>query len=227
MRRLAISVVILAAVVAALGVLVGVGSPALLALDASVGKALAYQGPNAFYVGLLQVLTAAGLTVFRIVLLVPIAVFLAVRGRVRTMGFAVLAAGTVGPLTTLLKELVGRVRPSYDDPLVSASGLSYPSGHSAGAATLAGVLLVVFWPLVSRRWRPSLAVAAALGAICVAWTRLALGVHYLSDTVGGLALGTAVVFFWMAVFGLYRGGQAEPLERGRPTRDRGILARHD
>jgi undecaprenyl-diphosphatase len=51
----------------------------------------------------------------------------------------------------------------------------------------------------------------------VAWTRIVLGVHYLSDVVGGLALGAAVVLVWMAVFGLYPGGSAELSGRGRVT----------
>lgn len=209
MRRLLMAAAVLMAVFAILGVLVAQGFRPLLEVDLVVGAALRTQHVGTFQVDVLQVLTAPGLTVFRLVVLLPVVILLAVRRQRRLAGFVVLAAFAVAPLTTLFKELVGRVRPTADDPLVAASGLSYPSGHSAGAATLAGVLLVVLWPVVSRRWRPWLAGALVLGALCVAWTRIALGVHYLSDVVGGLTLGTAVVLLSMAAFGFDRSRPGE------------------
>ncbi len=201
MRRLLMAAVALITVFATLGVLVALGVRPLLEVDRVVGAALRPQHVDTFQVDALQVLTAPGLTVFRLVVLLPVAILFAVRRQRRLAGFVVLAALAVGLLSTLFKELVGRVRPTADDPLIAASGLSYPSGHAAGAATLAGVLLVVLWPVVSRRWRPWLAGALVLGVLCVAWTRIALGVHYLSDVVGGMALGAAVVVLSMAAFG--------------------------
>jgi undecaprenyl-diphosphatase len=221
MRRLLIGAAVLAAMVTILGVLVGQGVRALLDLDVSVGSALRYQGGDSFEVDVLQVITALGLTVIRLAVLVPVAVLFAIRRRLRLAGFVLLAALSVGPLTTVGKELVGRVRPTADDPLVAASGMSFPSGHSSGAATLAGVLLVVLWPILARRWRRWLAAGLILAALCVAWTRIVLGVHYLSDVVGGLALGAAVVLVWMAVFGLYPGDSAELSGRGRMTEQSG------
>ncbi|MDQ3505559.1 MAG: phosphatase PAP2 family protein [Actinomycetota bacterium] len=209
MRRLLMAAVALITVFATLAVLVAQDVRALLEVDRVVGAALRPQLDGTFQVDVLQVLTAPGLTVFRLVVLWPVAILLAVRRQRRLAGFIVLTAVAVAPLTTLFKELVARVRPTADDPLVAASGLSYPSGHAAGAATLAGVLLVVLWPVVSRRWRPWLAGALVLGALCVAWTRIALGVHYLSDVVGGLALGTAVVLLSMLAFGLDRSRPGE------------------
>ncbi len=209
MRRLLMAAVALITVFATLAVLVAQDVRALLEVDRVVGAALRPQLAGTFQVDVLQVLTAPGLTVFRLVALLPVVILLAARRQRRLAGFVVLAAFAVAPLTTLFKELVGRVRPTADDPLVAASGLSYPSGHAAGAATLAGVLLVVLWPVVSRRWRPWLAGALVLGALCVAWTRIALGVHYLSDVVGGLTLGTAVVLLSMAAFGFDRSRPGE------------------
>lgn len=218
MRALLIGAVGLVGLVAALALMVGHDVTALLELDRAVGRALRAHGDGMVGVEVLQVLTAPGLTVFRIAVLLPVAILLAVRGRLRVTGFVVLSAFSIGLLTTLLKELVERARPTSDDPLVAADGLSFPSGHSSGAATLAGVLLVVAWPLVTRRWRPWLAGVLVIGALCVAWTRIALGVHYLSDTVAGLALGAAVVLVSMAVFGLYPHGPAELPRRGWPDR---------
>ncbi len=215
MRRLLLGAAVLAALVTVLAVLVAHSVPALLDVDAAAGAALRFDGGGSTGVDVLQVLTAPGLSVFRLVILLPLAVWYAVRREFRVTGFILVAAVVVGPLTTLLKELVGRVRPTADDPLVAADGLSFPSGHSSGAATLAGILLVLLWSVVNHRWRVWLAGALVLAATCVAWTRIALGVHYLSDVLGGLSLGAAVVLASMAVFGIYPGGPAERSASGR------------
>ncbi|MBA3368374.1 MAG: phosphatase PAP2 family protein [Geodermatophilaceae bacterium] len=216
MRPLLIGASVLAAIVAILGVLVDQSVRGLLELDLAVASALRFQGAGSSGVTVLQVLTSPGLSVFRFVVLLPVAVFFALWGRLRVLGFVLLAGLSVGPLTTGLKELVGRVRPTADDPLVAADGLSFPSGHSSGAATLAGVALVILWPLLRPRLRPWVTASLILLALCVAWTRIALGVHYLSDTVGGLALGAAVVLVSMAVFGVYPGGRGRLPEHGWP-----------
>lgn len=216
MRPLLVGTAVLSAVVAILGVLIGHEVAAVINFDLSVAHALRWSG-SGFQVAVLQILTSPGLTVLRLIVLLPIAVCFAVRRQWRVMGFILLATAIVGPLTLLLKAVVGRVRPTADDPLVSALGLSFPSGHSSGGATLAGVLLVVLWPLVARRWRPWLVGALALLALTVAWTRMALGVHFFTDVVGGMALGAAVVLVSMLAFGIYPGGPGELPERGWPN----------
>ncbi len=217
-RHLLLAAAGCAAVVTVLAVLVSQQAPVLLRLDVAVTGALHVQDDGGYPVPLLEVLTAPGLTVFRLVVLVPVALLFAIRRQWRTTWFILVAALLVSPLTTLLKELVGRIRPTAEEPLVAAKGLSFPSGHASGSATLAGVLLVVLWPAVRRQWRPVLAVAAALLAMTVAWTRMALGVHYLSDVIGGLFLGATVVLLSMALVGLDRGG---PRPRGERKPERG------
>ncbi|MGI5524373.1 phosphatase PAP2 family protein [Micromonospora sp. CA-259024] len=102
-----------------------------------------------------------------------------------------LVGGSLGPL---LKLLVGRDRPEFLDPVASAAGYSFPSGHALNAALASGVLLVVFLPYADRGvWRVLLWVAAALLTVVTGLSRVALGVHFTSDVVGGWLLGTAVV----------------------------------
>lgn len=69
------------------------------------------------------------------------------------------------------------------------SEFSYPSGHvvSAASAGLAAVLLCVWLAPRLTRW---VLLAAAVVTVVVALTRLMLGVHWLSDTVGAV-LGAA------------------------------------
>jgi len=89
-------------------------------------------------------------------------------------------------LVTLLKLLFGRSRPDPLGHLDSVHTLSFPSGHSTNAMTLALGLALLLAP--ERHRKPALA-AALLFAFAVGATRLVLGVHWPSDVAAGWALG--------------------------------------
>jgi undecaprenyl-diphosphatase len=168
------------------------------------------------------VLTEPGASVFRFVVLLPVLVWLVVRRAWWTAGWVLTAAVLVGPLTTLLKDLVGRVRPPFPNGGERLNTLSFPSGHSAGIATLVTVALVLAWPRlgpVARRI--SLAVGIAL-VVLVGLTRIWLGVHYLSDVVAGWAFGLAWTLTVALLFGALPGGRAAlpPRRAGLASRSR-------
>lgn len=96
--------------------------------------------------------------------------------------FVVTSAVSAG-LVQLLKRLYGRLRP--EDILLELDSGSYPSGHTANAATVA-VLAVI---LIPRWW---VAVAGALYVVLMALSRTYLGAHWVTDTVGGALLGASV-----------------------------------
>ena len=110
----------------------------------------------------------------------------------------VLLTSVVGAsvLVTVLKVLVQRPRPDFIVPLVHAGGYSFPSGHAttSTALYLALGLLAAGWV---KRWETriyillgSLAVIALIG-----FSRLYLGVHYVSDVLAGFAVGA----FWVTL----------------------------
>ncbi|MFF1868453.1 phosphatase PAP2 family protein [Kitasatospora herbaricolor] len=101
-----------------------------------------------------------------------------------------LAAGLTG---LLVKEAVGRVRPRLPDPVAHAPGYSFPSGHAMTAMTSCAILLLVLLPLVPRRARPAAWTLAAVTVLGTGLTRIALGVHWVSDVLGGWLLGLALV----------------------------------
>jgi undecaprenyl-diphosphatase len=115
----------------------------------------------------------------------------------RVAGAVVLLVARFGELgtETLGKLAVDRARPVFAHPLAVAGGSSYPSGHAAGSAALYGTLVLLCVPLLARAVAAVLSwvVAAAAGVfvLAVAASRVLLGVHYVSDVVGGLALGLA------------------------------------
>lgn len=111
-----------------------------------------------------------------------------------------------GLLGGLLKLLVGRHRPKLLGPVARATGYSFPSGHALNATLAAGVLLLVFLPYARDRrgLRWALWTAAVLLAVVTGLSRLALGVHWTSDVVGGWLLGLAVVSATTAAFTAWR-----------------------
>lgn len=105
---------------------------------------------------------------------------------------AVLAANLA---SHLLKAFIGRERPPEPYRLIAETNPAFPSGHATGVAAVATVLTLWWWP---RHRRVVIGVWAGAGIVCL--TRLYLGVHWLTDILGGIALGTGValaVSGWM------------------------------
>ncbi|QLY33133.1 phosphatase PAP2 family protein [Nocardia huaxiensis] len=117
--------------------------------------------------------------------------------RYRSWRGAVFVVATVGCATGIghvVKALVGRERPPVGTRLVAETSLSFPSGHATGTAALVGVLVLVY--LRAHEGLGRRVIAVGVGVIVVglmAITRLYLGVHWLTDVLGGALLGTGVV----------------------------------
>lgn len=105
------------------------------------------------------------------------------------------AAGT-SLLVVLVKLLIGRARPEGSGMLVLVDSSSFPSAHSAQAVATYGALAYLAGQ-AAPRWGQRVAAwtAAVLIAVLVGFSRLYLGVHWLSDVLGGYALGAA----WLAI----------------------------
>jgi membrane-associated phospholipid phosphatase len=178
-------------------------------LDAAVSEALYVGDDRAGALdGLLAVLTAPGLSWVRWLVFLPVAVVLLRRGLLWTAAWLVTAVVLVAPLTSLLKEYFGRVRPDFAEGGARYETLSFPSGHSSGIATLVTVGLILAWPLLAARARRWALAGGILLVLLVGLTRMLLGVHYLSDVVGGWAFGVAWSLLTALVFGAVADGRA-------------------
>ncbi|WP_406388181.1 phosphatase PAP2 family protein [Streptomyces sp. NBC_00887] len=115
-----------------------------------------------------------------------------------------------------LKAALGRERPRWPDPVDSANYAAFPSGHAMTAVVSCGLLLWLLrlYGAGPRLWRTALTVAG-VSVVGVAVTRLYLGVHWMTDVVGGLLLGAAVVAFSTAGYTALRrrGGRDAALSR--------------
>jgi undecaprenyl-diphosphatase len=122
-------------------------------------------------------------------------------------------------LNVLMKLAFHRARPVLDDPLLTLTSYSFPSGHVAGSTLMYG--LVVAWVFARTRslaWRAAALLAAAACIALVAFTRMYLGVHYLSDVAAAFAEGVAwlaLCLSALAVFWRRAPASAAALEEGR------------
>ena len=108
-----------------------------------------------------------------------------------------LAAQAGGGLLNLaLKGTFERTRPEFADPFLASSSWSFPSGHAMGTFIFCG--LACYLALRERRSWIAAAIALTLAlswCVVMAFSRLYLGVHFVSDVLAGLVAGTA----WVAV----------------------------
>ncbi|MFJ7061869.1 phosphatase PAP2 family protein [Streptomyces microflavus] len=118
----------------------------------------------------------------------------------RLLALWVAAASLLGSLLSQgVKAAVDRERPRWPDPVDTAHFSAFPSGHAMTAAVSCGLLLWLLrlYGAGPALWAAAVAVAV-VSAIGVAATRVYLGVHWLTDVVGGVLLGVAVVAFTVA-----------------------------
>lgn len=138
---------------------------------------------------------------------IGLAVILAAAETVRTRSywvipFVVAVIGGEELISNVIKGVVDRTRPTFN-PAAATLGPSFPSGHTTTAAAFYAAAA-----LLLGRWRPRLTRAVLAGAavgiaVAVAASRVLLDVHWLTDVLGGLALGWA----WFAVCGVAFGGR--------------------
>lgn len=154
----------------------------------------------------LVMITGLGDTPVLLGVLVCGSAWLAIRGRTQAALHWFATGASAAALTQLLKVVVAAPRPMplYD----GISAFSFPSSHASLSVAVYGFLAVLVARELTpaRRWIPYVTVAMLV--IPIVFTRLYLGAHWLSDVLGGLALGLAC----LALFGIaYRRHPAKAL----------------
>jgi membrane-associated phospholipid phosphatase len=121
--------------------------------------------------------------------------------RFRATAWVVVVMVTTSLTTTLLKGVLARGRPDWQDHTDLLSSKSFPSGHASSTAALAGILILLVWTRgghSARRWAATTLVVAVWLLVCL--DRVLLGRHYPTDVVAGSALGVAAMLMGLAVF---------------------------
>ena len=114
-------------------------------------------------------------------------------------------------LVELQKLVISRDRPGVAEHLEAVSSMSFPSAH-AGNSMITYLAIALLVPVGQRHRSLSIGLALIL-ALLVGWSRVALGVHWPSDVIGGWAFG----LLWVAVCVRLASarGEAEPSPAAR------------
>jgi undecaprenyl-diphosphatase len=128
-----------------------------------------------------------------LVLSVVTAIVVIVKWRKHRRGTALfLALATAGGygIQLALKQHYARARPLLTQAVQGAHGYAFPSGHATGSA----VVLGAFAYLIIRgkhelHIKVLSVILAALLLVAVCWSRVYLGVHWLTDVIAGAGLG--------------------------------------
>jgi undecaprenyl-diphosphatase len=139
------------------------------------------------------------------------AIVLGLRRQWRLAAYLLVAGAGALVLDPVLKSLVGRLRPVVAHPVAHGTGNSFPSGHSLGSIVCYGAILLVFLPAARGRWRATFITAILALIALIGISRILLGVHYLSDVVGGWAIGITWLGVTAFAFELTRGAAGQPV----------------
>lgn len=194
---------------------VEVGGP-IVGVDNAVAAWL-HAHASGFTTGVLRTVTQLGGAT--VLLMITVLAVLALLLRRRVAHAALMAAALAGGegLNMALKAAFERPRPGFSDPLATAAGFSFPSGHAMVSLTVYGALaFLVATRVGSRRARVAVLGSALALVAAIGFSRIYLGVHYLSDVVAAYCAGLA--WLTLCTLGLLGASWLRGrLTLGRPT----------
>jgi undecaprenyl-diphosphatase len=138
-------------------------------------------------------------------------VVLAIRRQWRLTAYLLVTGVGELVLDPVLKALVGRLRPVVAHPIAHGNGDSFPSGHALGSIVCYGALFLVFLPVARGTWRRVFTAVIVTLIAAIGISRLLLGVHYISDVLGGWTLGITWLGITAFAFELSRQAAGEPV----------------
>ena len=173
----------------------------LIALDAKIANAGRTDFPS-WIDFLLMRIDDLGLRGLTATALMIAAIYIARRFKTwRPVNLAILSLLALNLTVGLANLLIGRTKPQLNVDLIYAGGLSYPSGHASNALLSWGVLAYLIYRYAHvDRYRGRLAsTGVALISLSVCVVSLFRNTHWLSDLVGGLFIGAALLVMVIAV----------------------------
>ena len=156
-------------------------------------------GPPLLTQTMLDITALGGVTVLILVTALVAGFLIASR---HWLTLALVLAGTISGslVVSMVKAIVGRVRPTVTDHLVQVYDASFPSGHAANSAcvylTLALLLLQITKGRAVKRY---ILVVTMLLVTAIGVSRVYLGVHWPSDVLAGWTFGALWAVAWWAL----------------------------
>lgn len=100
------------------------------------------------------------------------------------------------------KLLFHRTRPDLGLSLITRDGYAFPSGHAVTSVIFYGMIGFGIFLMLKKWWQKALTVIFTLTVIfLIGFSRMYLGVHWLSDVAAGWTLGFSLLIFLTAFFG--------------------------
>jgi membrane-associated phospholipid phosphatase len=216
---LACAVIVLGGLVAAVLAYLVRGKTELVRIDSGIAE-WGDRNASGFATDVLTAISHIGEPKVVIALAALVAIAETIRTRSRwVIPFMALVVAGNGMVTTTVKELADRARPTLN-PIAETLGPSFPSGHSSWSAAFFAATALLATRGRNRRARALIVGVCAAAAASIAATRVLLGVHWLSDVLAGLAIGSAWFCACAIAFGgrlLRFGAPAEEAERKRDS----------
>lgn len=179
-----------------LGLMISVILEHELHIDTYVFDNIILTGRNDVLTNILKTLTVFANPKFLVIL--SIIIFLLLKDKKEKFYF-VFNICFITLLNQILKHIIVRPRPSIEH-LISQGGYSFPSGHSMAAVAFYGYLVYLLW---KTNWHKTYkyigTVLLILLIIAICFSRIYLGVHYISDVIAGICLSLVHLIIFISI----------------------------
>jgi len=102
-------------------------------------------------------------------------------------------------INQMLKFIFVRPRP-FEWMLIEETGYSFPSGHAMVSMAFYGMLVYLIWQTkISLNKKKIWTIVLSVLILLIGISRIYLGVHYFSDVIGGLFLGTSYLLIYVYI----------------------------
>lgn len=145
----------------------------------------------------IKVLTSFGDTNVIIMLNALLIIFIFFKKKYKLLVIPI-ASTLSGIINTGLKYLFSRPRPE-GIALIAQGGFSYPSGHSAISVLFYGTIIYLLMKS-DIKYKKVYITLLTIMAVIIPLTRIYLGVHYLSDVIGGVSLGFSILSIILVIY---------------------------
>lgn len=103
-------------------------------------------------------------------------------------------------LNQVVKHIMRRDRPDVLR-LVNESGYSFPSGHSMVSMALYGIIIFLIYKNVKNKYlKITFITLLSLLIVLIGLSRVYVGVHYVSDVLGGFILGLVYLIIYIGLY---------------------------
>lgn len=111
---------------------------------------------------------------------------------------------TISGINWIIKHIIQRPRPDVSIRLVEESGYSFPSGHAMISTAFYGLIIYYIWTHCENKIKRNIiCIGLAFLIVLIDFSRVYLGVHYLSDVIAGSLISIAYLIFAINIANKY------------------------